>query len=124
MEDIIKDNIVDDDSGDDSNNNEDTGLREYLGQEVKMVEDDLENNSAEDHGGEHDWAGELFPFPCSKVDTSMITTIFMSMIMIMLTWVETLLSIMLASSMMCLLIQRETGLLIAQPSDIYLIKML
>ena len=83
MENVIQDNIMDDDTRDYTHNNEDTGLRKYLGQEVKMMEYDFENHSTEDHGSEHDGTGELFPFPGCKMDTTVVSLIIMMATLIM-----------------------------------------
>ena len=63
MKNIIKNDIVDEDTRDDTNHNQNTGLREDLSEELHVVEDDLEQYCRDDHSSEHDGTGELLPLP-------------------------------------------------------------
>ena len=59
VENVIQDDIVDEDSCKDANDDENTGLWEYLGQKWKVMEDDLEHDGRDDEASEHDGTGEL-----------------------------------------------------------------
>ena len=83
VEDVIQNDIMDDDSSHDANHNEDTGFWKNLGQEIHMMEDDLEQHCRDDHPGEHDGAGELIPLPRCQMYSSMMFSISMVSLMTM-----------------------------------------
>ena len=74
---VINDHVLDDDASNDPNKYEDTGLRQHVGQEGDVVEDDLQDHSGEDHSGEHYGVGIFRPSEGSETDSVMITMGFM-----------------------------------------------